>query len=390
MVQVIERNDIFGRIGKNLGEGFGEQVGRNSFAKGLEKITGNKDIAELARYSGGLENASTILPYIQGQREQAASRSTNGQPSDLSSVSTVNQPTKNQQESGEIPPKFDRDNPNYLVRDPAELIDQRADEISKKFNIPFARAQEIEQRKSDKRFQSEQDFETRATLGSQELNKEVEQFIQKSGNEVYKELTGELLGQYDTMLRNDIANGASPVQSARKRAKELLELARVRGDISVDGVKKAYQSSASQSRNLLQNAREDYKKAKQLDLYKRDLVGKIGMRPAFASALAYPSSEHQDIVPYIKSYRKNADSSYEKISKYIDKNKQVSLLSTALAIQENGGDGQKFLDKISADRKAGRIDLTDRQKEELREPFIFNPSLTDIWYTSLFGKRAGI
>ena len=172
----------------------------------------------------------------------------------------------------------------------------------------------------------------------------------------------------------------------------MLELAKARQQVSLEGIKKMYQTTPAKSRTTANNLRQDYKKADQLPLFQKDLVNKIGMKPEFASIIAFPISEHKEIIPSIKSYSKNPSDSYEKISKSLGKND--SLLAIATAIEENAGrgKGQQFLNRISADKKAGKLDnLTERHARELGETFDPRPSLTDLYYTSIFGhNKAGI
>ena len=55
-IQTIERNDLFGRIGKNVGEGLSEQLpkemDRNRLAAGLQKLSQEKDLSPFQRFAG--------------------------------------------------------------------------------------------------------------------------------------------------------------------------------------------------------------------------------------------------------------------------------------------------------------------------------------------------
>jgi len=418
MVQILpEGGTVFGRLGKALGEGLSQtlpkEIERGRLSSGLREQAESKETNPLKRYAnlmgvpGVSENpqiADQAMQYMQSQQLKDASRS--GQPPGGQSSNqpqgqsqTISQPSgqPNQamqppvQRTEDVvqPPKFDRSASNYLVPTTAQDIDRQAADLSDQTGILFPQAQQIVQRQDEKRLQAETAYESRAELGRKELGSHVEQVLQKSGDQVFRDLTGEMLGEYQTLVDNDIANGMSPRQAAVKRGDEVLKLAKTRQQVSTEGAKSAFGSSPEKGRDMLRNARQQYKDMGRLDLYEKDLRTKVGMTPAFAASLAYPPADHKEMVTDVKASRKKPLESYEKIGQNLNKND--SLLAIALAINENGGNGQAFLQKIAADKAAGRVQLTERQGSELLDTFRPNPSLTDVWYTSLFsGHRAGI
>lgn len=397
MVQIVEQDDPFGRIGSEFGRGLAQQIPkeieRKRLSEGLKKFS--PELAEAYNIPGVIERpeiAQQVLQYIRSKKQREAATRNQSQ-----SSSQFNRNSADGQQQGASAGKFDRNSSNYLLPDTAEEIGRRAADLSDQTGIPFEESKAIEQERGDKRIAAETAFEGRANLASNELSKYVQLNTQKDGKDLFGDIPGEMLGDYDALVRNDVANGQSPVQAASKRGKELLEIAKARQQVSVEGIKKAYAKSKSESQRVINNIRDTYKKSGRLDLYKSDLVNKVGLTPSFASEIAYPVSDNKSIQSEIKNYNKNPSDSLERISNSLSKND--SLLSIALALEKEAGknkwlkgrvfqsskgtgDGVKFLDKIAADRKAGKINLTESQARELGEQFNPNPTLKDIWYTT--------
>jgi hypothetical protein len=391
MVQQIQQNDIFGRIGQNFGQGLSEQIPksieRKQLSEGLKKI--NPELGEAYGIPGVLERpeiAAQAAQYIRSNRQKEAIRGQNPQegvpPQDII-------PERQQKAS----PKFDSSADNYLVPDTAEEVDRRAADYSDKTGLPFEQAQAIEQRKADSRLQSEQAFEARANLGANKFEEYIKLTTQKDGKDIYGDYPGEMINEYDTLVKSDIANGVKPDVAAKARADELLNIAKARQNLSNESLVKWYQLGKRESglKNI-DNLRESYKKAGRLDIFKKDLTGKIGMQPSYASSVAFPVTENSKIFPAIKSYGKDSVKSFNTINESLGKNDSLQSIALAIENEAGKGAGQRFLDTIASERKAGRSDLTERQMRELETTFNPQASLTDVWYTSLgnlFRKHRG-
>ena len=288
MPQVIEQGDIFGKIGKSFGEGLSEQIpkeiGRMRLKEGLKNFSEKtKDLSypEQVAYLYGIPGVAesgignVILPYMQSEREREASTTFNkGQgfgvsekPPSKEGVSAVSQEQPQEPEPSNLPPKFDRSASNYLTPLGAEDIDLQARELSSKYKIPFSRAQEIVQRKDDKRIAAEQAFEARNTLGESEYNKYLDTEIQKSKEAGLNDIIGELRNDYLTKVQNDIANGLTPRQAGLSRAKELLDFSKARNKLKIQGT-----SLGGEHKTTLEAAKRAFDKIGNPELFKNDLI----------------------------------------------------------------------------------------------------------------------
>lgn len=397
IVQILEQNDPFGRIGSEFGKGLAQQIPkeieRKRLSEGIKKFS--PELAEAYNVPGVLDNpqvAQQLMQYVQSNRAKEAvrGRQSSGMPG-------INVPNAIQearipgqqgsQSSQERPTQFNRESSNYLRPDSADEIDRKAVDLSDRTGLPFSQAQEIEQRNSDKRIASESAFEARASLGSQEFNKELDSILQKQGLESNNDIPYEMRTEYDNLVRNDIDNGASPIQAAKSRAKQLLDIAKVRQQLSTEAVKKFYSTTPSASRKSIRDIRKAYKDVGKLELYKQDLTSKVGMSPSYASSVAFPVSEHPEIKSEISKVSENPKKTFDKIVSSLGKNDSLQSIAVALENKGGRGTGERFFDTIRALNFANDVDLTERQARELNEGFKYNPSLTDVWYTSLLGKR---
>ena len=398
MVQTIEQGDIFGRIGKSFGQGLGEAIPkaqeRKYLSEGLKKV--NPQLGETYAIPGMIEHpeiANQAMKFAQSTRAKDVikKRDTLSPKSQSVGMQGTESPISTKKTENELPPKFDRTADNYLMKTSSDILDTEAANLSDESGMPYEEVRDIIGKRDISRVESEKEFEGRNKLGEDELVKSVEEFTQKPGNEVYKDLTGKMLQQYKTLVANDIVNGKSPIQSARTRGNELLRMAETRQQISTEAAKSAFGESRSEAQRIVKGLRDEYKKTDSLGLYQEDLIGKLKMQPSFASTIAFPVSNHKEFVPIIKNYRKDPIKYADTILK--DLNNSDSLQSIALAIEENAGrgSGQRFLERVSAEKSAGKLDkLTERQIKELGYEFNPKPTIRDLYYTSLFGNRSGV
>lgn len=404
MPQVIEQSDIFGRIGKNIGQGVGEQLERSQLAGQLKKIKGfPEQAANVISSPGGREILPTVLPYIQSHRQKELVRGLNPKDSVESYPSAPSsQPYSPQSNNRPIPPKFDREAANYLIPTDPNLLNQEAIKLSDETGIPYDQVRDQLAKNDSSRIATETAFEQRNTVGEQEFDKYLSSDLQKSGDDTYKAIVGAMQNDYKAKVQQLIAEGKSPKQAASQVARDLLDFAQVRTQVSTEGGLKAYATTPSRSREQVKAARKSYADAGQLELYKNDLISKIGMKEPFAEALAYPVSGNKEIVDLIKEntkkiggvyvptkFNESSPKSYEKIALAIKPSDSINAI--ALALDEHGYDPDQFRRVVSQQYEDGKISLDKRQARELTQAGIdFIPSLTDIWYTSLWGKKSGI
>lgn len=246
------------------------------------------------------------------------------------------------------------------------------------------------------------------------FNNSVQEFLQKSGAESYRDITGEMQGEYRKRLEDEVALGkGDPRELAQKYAKDLLEFAKVRGSLDSNRLGALFGTglTGKDAQSKLRSARSLYQKAGRLDLYEKDLINKAKLSAPVAASLAYPVSTNSKIDSYVKDTRSKTSispfkgslfsqlfgglsvkksgrirRSEDDIAGYIAKNitNKDSLLSIANSFSIRGYDPQKILTKIEQLNSSGDF-LNDRQKLELSGRPTFGATMSDIAYFSSTG-----
>lgn len=385
----MEQGDIFGRIGKNIGQGASEQLERSSLSRGLERIAGNKDLNEIQRYSqllklpGGAENASALIPAIQRSQERRSFQDRQEmQPSKAEDL----------REMSEGPLQEKRLNPDYLSPLSAERIDQETTKRLEQFpteTVEQARAQ-VKARDIE-RLQKEQSFENRRDLVDREFEKRVGTALQKEGARQYGDVSGAMKNEFLERIYTDVDSGKlTPYQAAKQASEELLSFAESKQNLraigSMDRIFKP-----SEAKKSIESVRDKYEKFGKLKEFKDDLVSYQGLSEPYADALAYPVRDNKEINNIISGTKSRsggvlnrAKQSFtnvneEKIADKIGKHLKPtdSLLSIALSLKGKGFNPTIFMDEIRKDYKEGKISLNDRQVQEFQKAANFSPSLAD-------------
>jgi len=413
MVQQIEQGDIFGRLGKSFGQGLGDRIPvvqqEKYLADGLKKINPTLgDVYAIPGMSERPEIAAQAMQYAQSARKKEVVRRrqesgqqeiaqpqemgvSQGQGNVASQGQTKDMPE--QQTESSKSPRSSKNKNKYLIPATAQELNERAAELSDETGITYDEALNTIKYDDNTRISADTALETRANLGRDEFRRSTEMLIQKEGKELFQDLPGELIDQFEALVRKDIDGGDDPKLAAKERSEELLNFVKSRQQVSVEGAKKFY--SKSGSKQAVDNIRQSYKDLGQLELYGQDLVNKVGMTAPFAAALAYPLSNRKELMQPIVSLGKNVfgpsektvDQSFQKIAAELKE--EDSLYSIALEVESNGGYGmgQRFLNAIAADREAGKINLNKRQIRELGGVFSPKPKLIDVFYNNMYGRR---
>jgi len=358
MPQIIEQGDIFGRIGKGLGQGAGEQVERGMLSKGIQKIAENKNATPLQQYAqlhalpGGAQVAPGIQPFLASERARQASAEL--YPQGAGRKESAEEIGKKVAGKINEPPKYDRESENYLLPASQEKINQRAQGIAATTGLLFPEALAQAEKEDKTRITNELAFEERNTLAEKTLDDYLSTELQKSGGEKFRDIIGEMQNEYKTKVQNLVANGMSPRQAGLQEAKSLLDFAKTRGKLSTQGVLGAYNLSPNEARRSVKDIRKTYEDADKLELFRNDLISKVGMSREYADSIAFPIENNADLAATIKDIGLTnrlgkVDELFGKIEKDIAKDPNASINAISLALSQRGVNPDKFRNRMSRD-----------------------------------------
>lgn len=378
MAQTIEQGDIFGRIGKAIGQGASEQAERNLLGKGIEQIQGiPPEIARIARLPGGKEFLPNVINYIQnrGASEQVLKQSGISPQSqtELSQPSSAQQTSPSQK--APAPTRVER-----LTSDP-EAINVRAAQRQLANPLAFptlAAAREYEQNRVNTQ---NQQIETVRN----DFDKIMSGLVQKGGTETYKDVLGELQENFRKQAEDSVISGRmTEKEAARHFGEKALDFAKARNKFTVPG-RDFWRSLVSSSPlKEVKAAKRAYDEAGIPEAFLNDLVSKRKFSLPYASELAFPpTAKAKDFFNHLKfsGFVKKED------PKTFDKALQLltpkdSLQAFAAELNRKGFSPTAFLDYAATNGA-----LTPFQERELENYSNFQPSITDILYFTLSGKK---
>lgn len=333
--QKISLGNIFGRVGSGIGQGLAEQVPkeieRNRLSSGLKELGERKNQTPFQQFSGLVGAAHEYPQVIQSGAEllkQQGIRNSftrNANPSQinpqiqLENVKFANkQPEAQQQIKNEH--IFNPENfggtpiqPNNEIR--VETLPaipaspkQRLEEIAElQNNFPDLPLNDIlsmwEKNEASRlaqpeahRAQDEYLTQKRKELNDNFTN-QLEELTQKKGSEVYKDVSGESLGNIKESMNRELASNPNATinEVARKWANRALEFAKTKNNL-----KKLADSSIfatpilldkPEYRNKLLSAKKSYDDAGLTEEYYNTLQSDFNLSPQGAASLAYPISD---------------------------------------------------------------------------------------------------
>ena len=383
MVQTIEQGDIFGKIGKSIGQGVSEQAERSTLAQGLERIAQNKGLSEVQRYGqllrlpGGAEHASTLIPAIRNQAAlqelRTASPSIGTPPAVGSEQDRVPEPPQEVSRRIGTPESIRGRAAERALRNPAQFP-----------TLESAVAQEEKEYLNEK-------------ANIEQVNEEFQNILstklQKGGKESYADVLGDLQESFRKEAEDAVILGKmSPKEAVRHYTGEALDFAKSRQKLKEVGSLSWLSGSREGKKGSLSEIRKEYEKHDRLDEYKNDLITYEGLSDPAASRFTYPLS------PEVKSAVKSASSigsklkstfSYDSIAKKIGNSIQDndSLLGIAYDLEQNGLSGDKIMSTIQNLYNKDEIKLNSRQARELQSSRNFRPTMNDVYYFSVGGMK---
>ncbi len=403
MPSVIEQGDIFGRIGKAIGEGSGEQIKANRIGNALKPEEGKPfnpldTTQRMIRAGASPQEISQYLPLIQDQqaRNEAFPQA---QPAN-GNVAPGVQPT-GQKTTQVSPTSLGKEFKPRQNTEPA--LWARANELYKAQPTLY-RDPNTAYAKALSEYHNEQDILTKTET---QFTKSLEKRAQKYGIDIDRDIPGDMWQDY---LRQGqalaVSGKESPEKSADKLSTDLLDFAKARSNLNTATIPSLFglTLSGKEAQSKLQAIRKEYEKADRLELFEDDLVNKTGLSTGVASYLAFPLSANKEINNFAQDSKKKSSlnpfqgtlikgiqekggkgtkkRSEQEVAEFVGKHLKDSDSLNAIATSFNakGYDPQLILDDIQRQWDSGKLSLNKRQQRDLQKRGRFGATLKDIAY----------
>lgn len=398
MPTTIEQGDIFGRIGKAVGQGVGEQVERGQLARRLKEIKGFPEgAANIISAPEGKETIPYALPYLQNQLDREnylkGTKPAEKIPSLAGAISTVSEKKPELENTfSEMSLDEKRAHPEYLTKLSPERYQEEVGKVLLQYpNYSPIQAESIVDKKEATRLGEEQSFENRRDLTDKEFYKLVEKATQKGGERLYGDVTGAMQNEFLEKIYAEVDAGKkTPHAAAKQAAEKLLSFAESKQNLrSLGSMARLFKPS--ETKKSLESIREKYKDFGKLKDFKDDLVSYQGLSEPYADAIAYPVNSNKEINNIVYSAKsrtgglinrtKQAFSGSpereiaDKISPLIKPTD--SLLSIALSLKGKSFNPIAFMDQMRKNYRDGKVSLDSRQIQEFEKGANFSPSLAD-------------
>lgn len=400
--QSIPQSTFASGFGQGVGQGLSEQLpkeiertrlshGLKNLGEDFSNLTPMEQIAKLVSVPGmNAQTAMAFIPYLKEQQSRQALKKRAGE--DEGGVL----PSIKEQDPGQGEFRQRLEAKDFgIAKDNQQLL---ADAKKLLALYPAANEKElitIAKEADNERLSKDAAISKRSSDAEDEFNKWTSGFLQKSGNDIYKDIIGEMKGDYLDEARNRaLDEGISPITAGKKAAEDLLDFAKTRQQLKTN--KAAFLSplfgkSGKQVLKDIENFREAYQKRDQLEFFRNDLIDSHKLTPEEADRLAFPVSagekEYISSLPKplkrhlgklgIPSTKKLSEDQVRQIIGKITAND--SPRSIAMDLISQGYDGQDFIQQ--AKRFKGKKMMNERQERDLTT-FSQRPSLGDI---ALFG-----
>ena len=409
--QVIPQSTFASGVGANLGKGLSqglseqlpkeiERIRLSQGLKGLESdvsqgnLTPFQQISKLAAIPGmDMQKIGALLPYIQQLQSRQALAQKAGANVPMVQQSQPTQQVSESAKRGSLRQRMEAS--DFAMPRNDQQIYQRANELAQ-LNANLTEQEAIAQAQAEdaRRVQADEAVRGKANEVDNEFNRLTSAYLQKSGNEKFADIIGEMQGDYLSRARDRaLDEGISPFTAGKQAAEDLLNFAKARQELRTNRAALFYTGkSGDKVLKDIQNVRPEYEKRGQLENLRNDLINYHGLSPEEADRLAYPVSKEEK--QYIGALPRTTRSklgmrsikelSSQQVREIANKmSKQDSPRSIAIALMEKGYDGSDFIEKMKQYRDENPNDFTPRQSRDLTS-FSERPTLGDI---QLFGYK---
>jgi hypothetical protein len=432
--QLIKNAPILGRIGESLGKGLSEVVPKEAeryrLSQGLKKIGEQKNLSPFQQFTG-LVSAAHEYPQVvqsgsellkqQGMRDYYGARgqgrngtpnkggiSSNGNyPSSVQELNEQNQLKEQAGNSDQISPQPQAEQGNGLSENtlpmrpptPQQYEETLGDIWDSRPGLSFPEAKQL----TDQYYQQlaalpaaeRERLETqRAERGviHQEFKNQLEEKLQKKGDAVLQDLTGENLSALKRGMERDLRlhPEKSVPQAAHEWSDKALNLAKAKSQFQ--GLSSGYGNFTEPSETLkkLEGYQKIYSETGNDEEYWNELQSNWGFSPQGSAYIAYPRSDK--VKGYLNDFSKNVKyvSNYKDVEgnsrKYASEIEDVitpkdSILAIAkeMKIRDPYFSEDDFFNQLREDK----FGLNERQKREVtqgRATGLMPTAWRDLWY----------
>ncbi len=421
----VKQGNIFGRIGKGIGQGLSEQVPkeieRARLSSGLKSLEKEKDLDPTQFFTRAISLPGITPQIVQSLGELAKQR---GQAAALGDFK------KSEQEASKFPerqpsePRTVGENvPSITTRTPIEAtttpyIPKTLDEIyeraGERYNQNPAFYKNDPQNAINAAIQEDaQEQSINAALqgqrkGEQDVQNKIETGLQNQRQALGVKVPDNVYSSIEDKAINAVkpkregGEGLTEHQAKKKYGNELDAISRDYESLNTVGRFSMLARSPTENKKLLKSIRQKFIERGDQENLADSYIADNGLSPSKAYYLAYPVSENKElnnsIVKLPKLRRETDLEKYElpevasqvrkktldiskKLAPLLGKN--GSPLSVAEELKVRGYDPDVWLDYIRDNRK--KLDLTESQGRQLDKPRNFLPTMTDLWLFQLSG-----
>ena len=416
MVQIIEQSDIFGKIGKALGGGLGEQipkeVERSRLAQGLQKIRENAkngtnpfDAAVQLFTLPGLkpEQAASLMPLFQAELTRAQGLTekgdrVTGKSERVGGGNTRSIAAEERQKAAqpiigrqaEVRKDSQTEFPETGLTANIESTNWSPAEKRRRADIKFKENPRLYPTPESAEVAVEKEMASRQNLYNdikQKSEKYIPEYMQKSGMAQYESIPAEYLDKfYQRAFSDSLTGNLSPDDAARTAAQNALDFSKVRSDFKnvtwwdrqLRGNKKALTQSIP-----------EYEKWGAKELWVADAITAQNLSENMAKKLAYPATK--TLTQVSNALRSNPNLNYtilrssgvdkqqKMLSEVMDRIVPENSLFTVLDELSSAGFNENFV----IDYMKNNLDRNELNPTQQRELSTIRPrgmpGLTDLW-----------
>jgi len=417
----VSPGSTLGRIGSGVGKGLAEQlpkeIERGRLAQGLEQFNNESaNLSPLQQYTkllsipGISPQAVQAIPQVLQQQNfaNALSRSAQEAPQRQENLYRSINPESEQQPSRGVTTRegIEASLQPYIPPSRDQIVAEAQSDFPELFRRnPEAAINEVNQREAlkEKKSVALQGMRENEKRLQSDISNALDQQRQQSNalipDDIYKDLRDEAV---NSILPKDRGGQGLTDQEANKQYRDKLkEISRQYGDLETVGNFRLPDLSPKQAWKNLNSIRENFKERGDLRNFADTLIGVNKLSPQRAYATAYPISEIPSLhklmskIPNVKDKFShtgivksdfNADEILKEMTPHIAKEmgQEGSPLAIYQALEEKGYDPEYFIDYVNKNRK--KLNLNDRQAEELGKPRSAIPYLSDLWLFKFLDK----
>lgn len=402
MAQIIEQQDIFGRIGEGFGKGLGDVAGKGAesaiTAKGLNRVAqpGQNPLQMLSgllRIPGmTIDKASMLLPYLRN-----ASLASRGAQDQMAPSGSAVQPVASQgaTESVQGPSvRISSDNVPFNTEKYFPTQEQKKAQALNLFQSDQVLYPTLQE--------AEQEIERRNAATQGRFEKAEQRFFDKVGKKLqatneaatWGDVPGNIQQRILSAMQRGVLEGnMNPEEAANQASDHALRFARNLKKFNAISEAPSWGTPAPRVQRELANVRKVFDEFGALEEFK-DLLISQGHGPHYASAAAFSTNESinksiSELKPLkeypsktaIRDHRRALENFISQFPSQIDN--RSSLHDIAYGLYQKGYDPMAFYEGVGKLVEEGKLDLTDRQQRELTEQQPVRFTLPDILQSAL-------